>query len=52
MQSISSGLSMDPCATDDGYWTDAPEIVSDGQWSDMVLDMIVTQVCTPVKQSR
>ena len=33
---ISSGLSTDPYANDDGYWTDAPEIVPDVQWSDMI----------------
>jgi len=33
---ISSGLSTDPYAIDDGYWTDAPEIVPDVQWSDMM----------------
>ena len=39
---ISSGLSADPYAIHDGYWTDAPEIVPDVQWSDMMLCVIAT----------
>jgi len=42
MNVISGGLSTDPYAIDDGYWTDAPEIVPDVQWSDMMLYMIAT----------
>ena len=44
---ISSGLSTDPYAIDDGYWTDAPEIVPDVQWSDMILYMIATPRPSP-----
>ena len=39
---ISSGLSTDPYAIDDCYWTEIPEIVPDVQWSDMTLYMIAT----------
>ena len=44
---ISSGLSTDPYAIDNGYWTDAPEIVPDVQWSDMILYMIATPRPSP-----
>ena len=39
---VSSGLSTDPYAIDDCYWTEAPEIAPDVQWSDMMLYIIAT----------
>ena len=39
---LASGLSTDPYAIDDCYWTEAPETVPDTQWSDMIVYMIAT----------
>ena len=39
---ISSGLSADPYAIDDRYWTEVPKTFPDVQWSDMMFYMTVT----------
>ena len=39
---LASGLSIDPYAIDDWYWTEVPETVPDTQWSDMMVYMKAT----------